>query len=233
MTNRWGAVTLALLIVGCTSAGDSITGPTRLTVEPVVVTTTTEAPPVFEAPPRMEPPASTSSSMLAVLIEPSSTEPVAEVELVPELVGWFDLIAVLDERLPDWRERLPGWEMAYKPGQPGLLGMTFTEERRIEIYARPDRTMEQTLHIVGHELGHAFDVTYGTCAMREVWMTMRGLAGGCGAWWPDVADDRDSPAGDWAEAFAWWLFGVSFESRMAGLPTQAQTDAMATMLGLP
>ena len=40
-----------------------------------------------------------------------------------------------------WRERLPDWTVTFLPGRAGLLGGTWTYERRIEIYVRDTQSV--------------------------------------------------------------------------------------------
>src|SRR4051794_10826716 len=58
-----------------------------------------------------------------------------------------------------WEERLAGWTVTFVPGRAGLLGGTWTYERRIEIYVRANQSVEDVAFTLAHEMGHAVDVT--------------------------------------------------------------------------
>lgn len=121
-----------------------------------------------------------------------------------------------------WRSVLDGWAIVFLEGRPGLLGGTWTYEKRIEVYVRPDHTVDEVAFTLAHEMGHAVDVTLLGEAERERWRAARGI-GADVPWWADSgATDFSSCSGDWAESFAVWLVGGWGHSRLAGQPTAAQ-----------
>jgi hypothetical protein len=115
-----------------------------------------------------------------------------------------------------------GYSITFLPARPGVLGATYLEERRIEIYVRPDQAPLQLAHVIGHELGHAVDATYGTPERRREWMRLRGIDPTL-EWWGCLGcRDYATPAGDFAEVFALWLAGPDsgFRGRLVGPPLQ-------------
>jgi hypothetical protein len=108
--------------------------------------------------------------------------------------------AALDTITYPWQTRLPGWTITFLGARPGLRGVTYVDDRRIEIYVRPQDSVERTAWVVAHELGHAVDVTYNDPQDRAAWRAQRHSDA---PWWPDdYARDFDTLAGDFAEAFA-------------------------------
>ena len=99
-----------------------------------------------------------------------------------------------------WQTRLPGWTITFLGAKPGLKGATFVDDHRIEIYVRPQDSLQQTVWVVAHELGHAVDDALNDDADRATWRAQRHSTA---AWWPDDgANDFDTLAGDFAETFA-------------------------------
>jgi hypothetical protein len=138
--------------------------------------------------------------------------------------------ATLAEIHYPWRDRLVGWQMVFLAGRPGIRGLTIPVEKRIEIYVRADDTPDTLARVVAHELGHAADVSLNDAGDRERWRAARGAAVDV-PWWPhDSVTDFATMAGDFAEAFAAWQTGVPSRSTVAGPPTRAQLDLLATLV---
>lgn len=128
-----------------------------------------------------------------------------------------------------WQSVLGGWKIEFLGGRSGLLGGTWTYEKRIEIYVRAGHTVEEVAFTLAHEVGHAVDVTLLTEAERERWRAARGISAEVPWWVESGATDFSSCSGDWAEAFAVWLVGGWSHSRLAGQPTPAQLTLLAEL----
>jgi hypothetical protein len=128
-----------------------------------------------------------------------------------------------------WQDRLRGWVVAFVPPLAGVHGMTYPQQRRIEIYVRAGDTSTDLARVLAHELGHAIDVTYNDARDRDAWRRARGVDPGV-PWWPsESAPDFASMAGDFAEAFAQWQTGVISESVVAGPLTGEQVVVLASL----
>ncbi len=134
--------------------------------------------------------------------------------------------AALAEFTYDWATGLPGWEISFHPGRAGVLGYTFVQERRIEVYVRDEMSDGLLAHVIAHEIGHAIDVTHNSGDDRRRWQELRGI--GDEPWWPgNGATDFSTGAGDFAESFAAWQVGDdSFRSKLADPPSESDNRLM-------
>ena len=130
--------------------------------------------------------------------------------------------------------RLPGWEIAFLPGRPGLQGQTLPDRRRIEVYVSSRDSVRAVSYNLAHELGHAVDLTYSTRASRLAYRTIRGIAAatlwfGCGGC-PDFA----TPSGDFAETFGLTVTDPAYDwrSQMGPRPTPAERAAIVALYHL-
>ena len=128
-----------------------------------------------------------------------------------------------------WAERLPGWQIEFLGGRPGLFGLTKVDQKRIEIYVRDDQSEDLLVHIIAHEIGHAVDVTLNDGPDRRRWQEIRGV--GDEPWWPDsAASDFETGAGDFAEVFAYWqVQSDNYRSKLGPKPDEAQLRLMAEL----
>lgn len=131
----------------------------------------------------------------------------------------------------DWQRALPGWQVVFFPEKAGYLGLTKRLERRIEIYVRPDRGPLGVAHDIGHELGHAVDLTFNSPDDRARYLVMRGLDEATPWWACNGCRDLSVGAGDFAESFAQWAAPpYRFYSTLAPAPTQSELATMADQL---
>ncbi len=129
----------------------------------------------------------------------------------------------------DWQTLLLGWTIEFSQQSSGPYGMTFTRDKKIEIYVHPDQNLDHLAHVIAHELGHAVDVTLNTGDDRRAWQQARGIENQ--NWWPDSgARDFSTGAGDFAESFAYWqLSDDIFRSTLASEPDANQLNLMANL----
>jgi hypothetical protein len=125
-----------------------------------------------------------------------------------------------------WQEL--GYEIVFMPPRAVFRAMTIPAKHRIEIYARPQDDVELLAYDIAHELGHAIDLTYNTTETRRQWMQLRGIDPATPWFGCDRCSDYNTPAGDFAETFAFLLRGPKyFRSRIAAVPTADQIPALA------
>ena len=125
---------------------------------------------------------------------------------------------------------MPGWTIEFKPSRSGVLGYTYTNEKRIEVYVRDSMTETLLTHVIAHELGHAVDVTLNSGAERRQWLASREF--GDADWWPAEGgvSDFHSGAGDFAEGFAAWQVGISsYRSKLGPAPNSEQLELIARL----
>ena len=93
----------------------------------------------------------------------------------------------------------PGWTINWAPGRPDIRGVADPNSRTITIYLRDGLSAASMAYVLAHELGHAVNYDRFPSGSAE-WMAARGLSG---PWYNGTYGDTSTPAGDWAEAFAW------------------------------
>lgn len=131
----------------------------------------------------------------------------------------------------DWRNSLPGWEIRFLDSRAGYRGLTYPDEKVIEVYVRNGDTAHSLAHVVAHEMGHAVDVTWFSDSDRAAWMRVRGFGSGT-TWFVDNGgSDFASGAGDFAESFAWWQVGSpGWFGELAPPPDAGQLVALAGLV---
>lgn len=126
----------------------------------------------------------------------------------------------------DWEDRLPGWQIAFSDGRDDVRGLTYSAERRIEIYIRDGDSAWDIARVIAHELGHAVDLTHGSDSTREAWRAQRSIDEDT-PWWPGSGTaDFATGAGDFAECFATWQVGSTSLSEVGGDCTEADLAAV-------
>jgi len=139
--------------------------------------------------------------------------------------GAFRPESALDLIQIPWHEL--GYDVVFLPPRPGFRAMTFPTQHRIEVYARPEDDLDLLAYDIAHELGHAFDVTHNTVATRKKWMQLRGINPTTPWFGCDRCSDYNTPAGDFAETFAFLMRGPKyFRSRIAPRPTPEQIPGL-------
>ncbi len=138
--------------------------------------------------------------------------------------------AALDRLSYDWETRLPHWRIDFVEGNDRVAGYTWSQERRIEVFVRPNASSADLARILAHELGHAVDVTLNSGEERQAWLAQRG-ASEATPWWPSSgAADFETGAGDFAECFAVWLVGSEdYRSVVGPVPSVADLALIAQL----
>jgi hypothetical protein len=120
-----------------------------------------------------------------------------------------------------------GYQIVFLPPRPGYRAMTVPSKHVIEVYARPEDSLELVAYDIAHELGHVIDLTYNTSETRTAWMKLRGIDPKRNWFGCSRCSDYNTPAGDFAETFALLLEGPKhFRGRIAPPPTAEQIKAL-------
>jgi hypothetical protein len=121
------------------------------------------------------------------------------------------------------------YSLTFMGPRRGYRAMTFPDERRIEIYLRPGDSPRLVAYDIAHELGHAIDLTFNTRARRQKWMQVRGIDPSLAWFGCDACSDFKTPAGDFAETFAFLLLGPGhYASKLAPPPSSEQIQAISS-----
>lgn len=166
-------------------------------------------------------------------VPPTTTTTLPVFDAADQAPGWERRRgeAALARVAYDWQSI--GYTIRFLPARPGYLGMTYPREQRIDVWVRPDESLEMLTHIVAHELGHAVDVTWNDAGRHGRYLAIRGISPR--NWFTcDGCTDFSTPAGDFAEVFATWATGVGeFKSRLAPVPSPEQLAQLAPLFGPP
>lgn len=132
----------------------------------------------------------------------------------------------------DWPNGLPGWQLRFLPGRAGYRGLTYPDQRVIEVFIRPSDSAESIAHVTTHEIAHAIDVDRFGPADRSAWSAARGQRPGTPWFVRSGLSDFASGAGDFAESFAWWqTSGSQWSGHLGPPPSPTQTGLMALLTG--
>jgi hypothetical protein len=234
-----GVVAIAVLATVATLAGVAqVRPPGRQTdfdrprVQARVVAASSITPPTTMAP---------GSPVTPFAPAPTTTAPVAVVPVVASTTASGGAQTHEQELgAQSWRliafdlSRLPGWTVVFLPERVGYRGRTLPEPKRIEIYVREGDTARSVAYDLGHELGHAVDVTFSTPALRSSYRSIRGIP--ADTRWFGCADCSDyaTPAGDFAETFGYMVTDPGFDWRsvLGKAPTNEQIADFAALYPL-
>jgi hypothetical protein len=122
-----------------------------------------------------------------------------------------------------------GYDVVLLGPRPGFRAMTISDRRRIEIYMRNGENPLDIAYDLAHELGHAFDLERNDDVRRARWCVLRGIDPAAPWFGCNRCPDYSTPAGDFAETFAYLLLGPgNYHSRMAPAPTDKEVTELAT-----
>lgn len=125
-----------------------------------------------------------------------------------------------------WKEL--GYKIEFLGPRPGYRAMTISDKRRIEVYVRPSDSVQSQAFDLAHEIGHAFDLQRNNAERRRKWRQLRGIDPGTPWFGCNRCPDYATPAGDFAETFAFLLLGPgNYHSRLGQPPTPAQITGLA------
>jgi hypothetical protein len=125
-----------------------------------------------------------------------------------------------------WQEL--GYQVEFLGPRPGYRAMTISDKRRIEIYVRPGDSPEMQAYDLAHEIGHAFDLVRNNSERRRKWRDLRGIQPATAWFGCNRCPDYSTPAGDFAETFAFLLLGPgNYHSRIAQPPTADEIAPLA------
>ena len=198
------------------------TAVTSTTAAPASVTTSTSS--IVRTPPAA---VTSTPEVPTTTSEASTTTQVATTPPPPSIRDRGE--TALASYTYDWQAGLSGWEISFHPGRKGILGYTFVQEKKIEVYVRSEMSDSLLAHVIAHEIGHAIDVSKNTGDDRRRWQELRDISGK--PWWPGSGDtDFSTGAGDFAESFAAWQVGnASFRSKLGSAPNAAAKALMAEL----
>lgn len=129
-----------------------------------------------------------------------------------------------------WRELLPGWSLRFLDGRDQFLGRALWPDRVIEVYVRRGQSPDEVAFALAHEVGHAVDLEHLTPRTRARWRDARHLPAALAWFGASDAKDFATPAGDWAECFAYWQIGaVGFQSELGGAPDRVALALLAEL----
>jgi hypothetical protein len=106
--------------------------------------------------------------------------------------------------------------------------MTLVDKRQIEVYVKSEDSASALAFDLAHEFGHAFDLKYNDISRRRRWMELRGIDPATPWYGCSACSDFATPAGDFAETFAYLLLGPgSYHSRLAPPPSSENIRELA------
>ncbi|MCU1623126.1 MAG: hypothetical protein JWL79_1971 [Frankiales bacterium] len=123
-----------------------------------------------------------------------------------------------------------GYRIVFLPERQGYLGFTDGGTKTVTIWVRRSETDLVLAHSIAHELGHVLDFTQGSAAKHAAYLALRNLNPTTSWYGCNGCTDYRTPAGDWAEVFAYWLAGPGdFRSQLGPPPSATRMKAIAQL----
>ena len=233
MTAAFAAVT-AVLVVAFTPSSASVAtqrNADATTSTAARVDTPTSA--VAAAVPTAAPETTTPTS------EPAAAAPVAAPAEVAASATAPAVLYDTADTAPGWQQRkgeaalaqigFPwqslGVRIEFMAAKSGYRAGMFPHENLIEVYVRDSLSVDEIALDIAHELGHAFDWVRMDTASRATFKQIRGYGDRPGGWFAcSRCTDFMTPAGDFAETFAYWVLGgrMAFRGQIVPAPTAEQ-----------
>ena len=121
-----------------------------------------------------------------------------------------------------------GYNIVFEGARAGCRARTFAAKHRIEVYVKPGEETLLQAYDLAHELGHAFDLKYNDEMRRRRWLELRGIPVSTPWFGCNSCPDYGTPAGDFAETFAFLLLGPgNFYSTLSPQPDPDQIPELS------
>jgi hypothetical protein len=158
-----------------------------------------------------------------------------------------EVIALIEQALPLAREMIdhesefPEWTVEIGGLLSGTGGTTDAERRVVTIYRNRNRTIDDFVRTIVHEMGHVADAEWLDDDDRAAYLAIRGIPAGT-AWRTEgvagqrLADWQLQPSEDFAEVMAMIWSGGQFVPRtvtLAPAPDAEQLAAVAALVEQP
>jgi hypothetical protein len=146
--------------------------------------------------------------------------------------GWVQRRGAYALRRISYSWKPLGYSLVFLPARSGISGMTYPEQRRIEVYVRScsRMTVAYLAETIAHEIGHAVDFTRGTDSWHRQWQVARHISLSIPWYGTPYATDFSTPAGDFAETFAAWQVPDGPNDSKWGRPTAAQMRLLVPLM---
>lgn len=115
-----------------------------------------------------------------------------------------------------------GFSISFHPGRGGVKGLTYHDRNHIDVFIADSMSDGELLNVIAHEIGHAVDLMLTSYDDRAAWYAARGIHPAT-PWWPvGIVPDFATPAGDFAECFAYWAVGSPSRSAFGSCANTTQ-----------
>jgi len=121
-----------------------------------------------------------------------------------------------------------GFKVSFHDRRPGYRALTLVDRHQIEVYVKSEDPPSALAFDLAHEFGHVFDLKYNDTVRKKRWMELRGINPAMPWYGCSACSDYATPAGDFAETFAYLLLGPgSYHSKLAPPPSAEMIRELA------